>query len=79
MRLVVFRDNDAAARFLVETMHDTGPLFSANAGKIRAMMQERVYQGVFTLIPAKFSWLRMLLSTVSDPTYPGSNLPNFSR
>ena len=53
MRFVVFRDDDAAARFLVETMHDTGALFSANAGRIRAMMQERVDEGVLALACAR--------------------------
>jgi len=55
MRSVVFRDNNAAARLLIETMHDTGPLFSTNTGKIRAMMQERVNEGVFALARARMN------------------------
>ncbi len=39
MRFIVFRDDQTAARFFVEPMHDAGALFAANSGKRRAVME----------------------------------------
>jgi hypothetical protein len=43
---VVLRDDEHAASFLVETVHDAGTFLSANAGKILAVGQERIHQSV---------------------------------
>ncbi len=43
---VILGHDEAAARFLVETMHDPGPLFPADSGKAGAMMEERVDERV---------------------------------
>ena len=51
MREIVFRDHDTAARFLVEPMHDAGPFFSTDPGKIRAVRQERVDQRMCSRFP----------------------------
>ena len=46
MGRVVLRDHECAAGFLVQTMDDSGTLFSPDAGKIRAMRQQRVHQSM---------------------------------
>ena len=43
---VIFRDHETAARFFVEAMDDAGTLLAANPGEARAMMQQRVHEGV---------------------------------
>lgn len=43
---VVFRDDESAAGFLVQTMNDSGPFLSSDAGKIVAVREECVYQGM---------------------------------
>jgi len=42
---VVLGNDEGAAGFLVETMHDAGPFLSADPGKILAMREERVHKG----------------------------------
>ena len=46
MSHVILGHDEAAARFLVETMHDPGPLLPANPGKAGAMMEKRVDERV---------------------------------
>src|SRR5205085_11917128 len=48
---VVFCDDESAAGFLVEPVHDPGPSFSADAGTIFAVGEERVHQS--TLLSAR--------------------------
>ena len=49
VRLIVLRDDEAAARFFVETVHDAWPFFAADAGKDEAMMEQCIDQGVFPM------------------------------
>ena len=49
MGRVVLGHDQAAARFLVQTMHDPGPFFSADPGKVLAMGQEGVDQGMLLM------------------------------
>ena len=49
---VVLRDDQNAAGFLVEPMHDSGTFFSPNAGKIFAVSEERVHQRVLLMAGA---------------------------
>ena len=44
MRSIVLRDDQATTCSFVETMNDSGPLLSADAGEIFAMTKERVYE-----------------------------------
>jgi hypothetical protein len=55
MRLIVFGNDQTTARFFVETVHDSGPFFSADAGKSGAMMKQRVYQSVFPVTGARMN------------------------
>ena len=48
MRLIIFGNDNATARFLIETMNNAWPFFAADAGKGGAMMEQRVDQGVLT-------------------------------
>lgn len=52
VRFIVFRDNNAAARFFIETMHDAWPLLATDAGEIWAMMQQRVHERMLALASA---------------------------
>ena len=49
MSRVIFGHDKTAARVLVETMDDSGALFSADSRQRRAVIQERVHQSVFTM------------------------------
>ncbi len=53
MRLIVFRDDKAAARFFVETVNDSWPLFSANSRQRRAMAKQCVDQSVLPMSRAR--------------------------
>ena len=46
MRDVVLGHDHGAARLLIEPVHDAGSLLTADAGKICAMMEQRVHQRV---------------------------------
>ena len=46
MSYVIPSHDEAAARFLVETMHDPGPLFPAIPERLAATMEERVDERV---------------------------------
>ena len=39
---IVFGGDETAARFLIQPMHDAGPLFAADAGETFAMVQQRI-------------------------------------
>ncbi len=54
MRLIVFRDDEAAARFLIETMDDAWSFFAADPGKGGAMMKQCIDQRV---LPMTRSWM----------------------
>src|SRR5438874_13714614 len=49
MGRVVLRDHESAAGFLVQTMDDAAKFLSADAGKIRAMRQQRVHQSMLLM------------------------------
>ena len=49
MRLVIFGNDQAAARVFVETMHNSGTLFPADSGQRLAMMKQRVDQRVLAV------------------------------
>src|SRR5215471_8927227 len=49
MRFVIFRDNETAARFLVEPMDNAGSFFSADAGEFWKMMKQGVHERVLAL------------------------------
>ena len=49
VRLVVFRNDQAAARLFIKPMHYSRPFFPADSGKFRKMMKERIHQGVLAL------------------------------
>jgi len=55
VRLIVFRDDEAAARFLVETVHDAWPFFAADPGKGGAMMEQCIDQRVFPMTRARMN------------------------
>src|ERR1043166_7349866 len=55
MRDIIFGHYETAACFLVETVNDTGPLFSADPGQRGAIAQQRVDQSMFTLTRARVS------------------------
>jgi len=46
---IVFCDDESAAGFLVEPVHNAGTFFSADAGKIFAVGEECVHQGVLLM------------------------------
>src|SRR5258707_15809528 len=52
MGFVVLGNDQAAARVLVQTMHDSGPFFAADAGKFWKVMEQSVDQRVFALTGA---------------------------
>jgi len=52
MGCIVFGHDKTAARFFVETMNDSGALFSADPGQHRAVVEERVDQSVLTMTGA---------------------------
>jgi len=52
MGRVISCDDESAAGFLVEPVHDPGPFFSADAGKIFAMGEERVDQSMLLMARA---------------------------
>ena len=56
MRLIVFRDDEAAARFFVEAMDDAWPFFAADAGKGGAMMKQCIDQRVFPMTGARMNY-----------------------
>src|SRR6266487_1942430 len=49
MGYVVFGHDKTAARLFVETMNNSGALFSADSRQHRAVVEERVDQSVFTM------------------------------
>lgn len=53
MREIIFRHYKTAACFLIETVNDTGPFFSADPGQRRAVTEQRIDQGVFALTRAR--------------------------
>src|SRR3981081_147382 len=53
MRFVVFGDDQTTAGVFIETMDNAGPLFAANSGKRRAMMEQRVDQCVLRMTCAR--------------------------
>ena len=53
MRDVIFSHHQTAACFLVETVNNAGPFFSADPGQRRAVAQQRVDQSVFALTCAR--------------------------
>ena len=55
VRLIVFRDDEAAAGFFVETVHDAGPFFAADSGKGGAMMKQCIDQGVFPMTRSRMN------------------------
>ena len=46
MGSVIFRDHHRATRLLIEPVHDARTLMAADAGKVRAMMKQRVHQSM---------------------------------
>src|SRR5206468_7083711 len=55
MRYVVFGHDKTAARLFVETMNDSGALFSADPRQHRAMVEECVDQSVFAMTGARMN------------------------
>ena len=53
MRHVIFGHHETAACFLVETMNDTGPFFSADPGQRSAVAEQRVDQSMLALTCAR--------------------------
>ena len=49
MRDIIFRHYKASACFLVETVNDTGPFFSADPGQRRAVTEQRIDQSMLAL------------------------------
>ncbi len=46
---VVLRDDEATARVLIESMHDTGTFLAADSRELRTMIKERVHQCVLAV------------------------------
>jgi len=55
MRDIIFRHYKTAACFLVETVNDTRPFFSADPGQHRAVAEQRVDQSVLALTRARMN------------------------
>jgi len=55
MRGIIFRHDQTAARFFIDAMNNAGPLFSADAGKVFAMMQQRVDERVLLMPGARMN------------------------
>lgn len=55
MARVILRDDKNAARFFVEPMDDSRTFFAADAGKIFAVGEERVHQGVLLMPGARMN------------------------
>ena len=53
MSLIVFCHDQAATRFLVQSMNDARALLSTHAGKIRAMMEQGVDQSMLAMARAR--------------------------
>ena len=53
MSHVIFGGHETAACFLVETVNNAGPFFSADPGQRRAVAEQRVDQSVFALTCAQ--------------------------
>jgi hypothetical protein len=55
MSYVIFGHDKTAARLFVETMNDSGALFSADPRQHRAVVEERVDQRVFMMTGARMN------------------------
>ena len=49
MGFIIFRDDQATARFFIEPMHDAGPLLPSDSGEGGAMMEQRIYERVLPM------------------------------
>ena len=52
MSRIIFCDDERAAGFFVEAVHDSRALFSADAGKVFAVREERVHERVLLMTGA---------------------------
>ena len=52
VRFIGFRNDDAAARFFIQSMDNSRPFFAADSGKLRKVMQQRIDQRVLAVAGA---------------------------